>query len=64
MADREITQPDEAPGLRPGGGTQLHTWGPNESCPYLPPNINEVERLEKMLRELEEREQRDQEEGQ
>ena len=50
MTDREITQPDEAPGLRPGGGTQLHTWGPNESCPYLPPNLNEAERREENTR--------------
>ncbi|MFM2186835.1 MAG: hypothetical protein RIR43_1407 [Pseudomonadota bacterium] len=38
-------QPDTGGALRPGGGTQLHGWGPNESCPYLPPNINEAERM-------------------
>ncbi len=43
-------QPDTAPALRPGGGTQLHGWGPNESCPYIPPNINEAERLEENTR--------------
>lgn len=34
-------QPDTGGALRPGGGTQLHGWGPNASCPHLPPNINE-----------------------
>lgn len=37
-------QPDTAPALRPGGGTQLHGWGPNESCPYIP-RLDEAERL-------------------
>jgi hypothetical protein len=32
-------QPDTAPALRPGGGTLLHDWGPNETCPYITVNI-------------------------
>ena len=38
-------QPDTGGALRPGGGTQLHGWGPNASCPHIPPNINEAERM-------------------